>query len=168
METKEITLTAIIAALYAALVIILAPISYGPIQLRLADSLIPLSAIFGLPGIIGVSLGALIGNAYFISFTGFIDVFFGALANFIASYVVYRYKDRFIIATLFASTIIGIIVGGYLWIYFPPPPIGGFFLPAWLAMMISITISSFIAVTIIGVPLVKTLEVSKIFETLTK
>jgi hypothetical protein len=50
--------------------------------------------------------------------------------------------------------------------YFPPPPIGGLVLPAWLAMIFSITISSFIAVTIIGVPLVKTIEASKIFETL--
>jgi uncharacterized membrane protein len=51
MKTKEISLIAVIAALYAAMVIVLAPISFGPVQLRLADVLIPLAAIFGLPAV---------------------------------------------------------------------------------------------------------------------
>ena len=85
METREITLAAVIAALYAALVIVLAPISFGPIQLRVADCLIPLAALLGTPAIIGVSLGAFIGNAYFMQFTGPIDVIFGALANLVAA-----------------------------------------------------------------------------------
>jgi hypothetical protein len=166
METRELTLVAVIAALYAALVIVLAPISFGPIQLRLADCLIPLSALLGLPAVAGASLGALIGNAYFISFTGLIDVVFGAVANFVASYIIYRYKERLIPACLAASIALGAIVGGYLWIYFPPPPIGGLALPAWLAMMVSIALSSVVAVSVLGVLLVKALEASGFVETL--
>ena len=70
MKTKEISLIAVIAALYAAMVIVLAPISFGPVQLRLADILIPLAAIFGLPAVYGVTLGAFVANAYwFMLFT---------------------------------------------------------------------------------------------------
>jgi len=166
METRELTLVAVIAALYAALVIVLAPISFGPIQLRLADCLIPLSALLGLPAVVGVSLGALIGNAYLMSFTGLIDVVFGAVANLVAAYIIYRYGERLIPACLAGSLALGVIVGGYLWIYFPPPPIGGLILPAWLAMMVSISLSSIIAVSVLGVLLVKALEASGILETL--
>ena len=160
MDTREITLAAVIAALYAALVIVLAPISFGPIQLRVADCLIPLAALLGWPAILGVSLGAFIGNAYFMSFTGLIDVILGALANVIAATIIFRLRERLIVACLTGSVAIGAIVGGYLWIYFPPPEIMGLNLPAWLAMMISVALSSVVAVSIIGYILVQSLRAS--------
>ena len=160
MDTREITLAAVIAALYAALVIVLAPISFGPIQLRVADCLIPLAALLGWPAIFGVSLGAFIGNAYFMSFTGPIDVIFGALANVIAATIIFRLRERLIVACLAGSVAIGAIVGGYLWIYFPPPEIMGLNLPVWLAMMISVALSSLVAVSIIGYILVQSLRAS--------
>ena len=160
MDTRETTLAAVIAALYAALVIVLAPISFGPIQLRVADCLIPLAALLGWPAIFGVSLGAFIGNAYFMSFTGPIDVIFGALANVIAATIIFRLRERLIVACLAGSVAIGAIVGGYLWIYFPPPEIMGLNLPVWLAMMISVALSSVVAVSIIGYILVQSLRAS--------
>jgi hypothetical protein len=57
--------------------------------------------------------------------------------------------------------VIGIVVGGYLWLFFPPPSIMGLQLPAWLAMMVSLTLSSLVAVTVLGVALVKALERSE-------
>ncbi len=158
VNVREISLSAIIAALYAALVIVLAPISFGPIQLRVADCLIPLAAILGLPAVFGVSLGAFIGNVYFMHFTGPLDVVFGTLANLIAAYLIFRLKKNLMVACLAGSLIIGGIVGGYLWIYFPPPDIMGFILPVWLAMIISITLSSIIAIAGVGYLLVKALE----------
>jgi hypothetical protein len=162
MNTREITLTAVFAALYAAIVIILAPISFGPVQLRLADVLIPFSALFGIPAILGVSLGALVGNFYW--FLSPIDIILGAFANLLASYIIYRYKNRLLIGSVIGSFVIGIIVGGYLWLFFPPPSILGFDLPVWSAMIISITISSLITVSFLGVALVNILENSKYLE----
>lgn len=164
MDTREITTSAIIAALYATLVIVLAPISFGPIQLRIADCLIPLAALLGWPAVIGVSLGALIGNAYFISFTGIIDVIFGAIANIIAAAIIFKLKERLLIACLTGSVTIGTIVGGYLWIYFPPPDIFGINLPIWLGMIISVTLSSFIAISVVGYLLVQSLRSSSFKE----
>lgn len=159
MNTRQISLSAVIAALYAATVIILAPISFGPIQLRLADCLIPLSALLGPPAVLGVTLGALVANTYW--FLSPIDVVLGAAANLAAGYIVYRFKERLVPASVAASLVIGVVVGGYLWLFFPPPSIMGLQLPAWLAMMVSITLSSLVAVTVLGVALVKALERSE-------
>ena len=119
MNTRELSMTAIVAALYAALVIVFAPISFGPIQLRIADCLIPISALLGFPAVAGVGLGALIGNMYW--FLSPIDVIFGSIANLIAGFIILKFRKRLFLACITASLIIGIIVGGYLWLFFPPP-----------------------------------------------
>ena len=45
------------AAIYAVAVVALGPISYAVIQIRIADALIPLSIVFGLPVVLDVTLG---------------------------------------------------------------------------------------------------------------
>jgi len=86
-DIKEISLAAVFTALYATLVVILAPISFGPVQLRVADCLIPFSALLGWPVILGVMMGCFVGNAYFM--LGIIDVVGGTVANLIAAYLIY-------------------------------------------------------------------------------
>ena len=158
MNVKDLTLTALIAALYATLVVVLAPISYGPIQLRAADCLIPLSSLFGLPAVVGVSIGALVANTYY--FLSPIDIVLGTLANLIAAYLIFRMRGRLLFACIIGSCVIGGMVGGYLWLFFPPPDIFGLTLPVWFAMILSITISSLIAIAILGYGLVKALRAS--------
>ena len=72
--------------------------------------------------------------------------------------MIYRYKERVIVASVAASVVIGVVVGGYLWLFFPPPSILGIQLPAWLGMIISITLSSILAITVIGLVLLRLLE----------
>jgi uncharacterized membrane protein len=156
MNVKELSLAAVLAALYAALVIVLAPISFGPVQLRVADCLIPLSALLGWPAAVGVALGAVVGNVYY--FLGPIDVVFGALANLAAGLLIWKLKRRLMVGCVTASFVIGVIVGGYLWMFFPPPDVFGLSLPVWLAMMFSISLSSLISVAVIGFGLIKALE----------
>ena len=165
MDTKDVSLTALFTGLYAVLVAILAPISFGPIQLRIADVLIPLSALFGWPVVMGVTLGCVIGNAYI--WLGPHDVIFGPIANLIAAVLILQLREKRLLGCLIGALPIGIIVGGgYLWVYFPPPEILGLSLPAWVAMMISITLSSLIAVTIIGYALLVALSRPNIIEPL--
>jgi uncharacterized membrane protein len=156
MNTKDYTMVAVIAALYAALVIVLAPVSFGPIQLRVADCLIALSAVLGWPAVMGVGLGAFIGNTYY--GLGVIDIVFGAIANLVAGAIILKLKDRLLVGLLAGSLAVGVIVGGYLWIYFPPPDIMGLNLPVWLGMIISVVLSSIIAVAGLGYGLVKALK----------
>ena len=154
MNTREISLSAIFAGLYAILLIFLAPISFGPVQLRVADCLLPLAALFGWPMILGATLGCLVGNFVggIIAFGAAnpIDIIFGSIANLIATYAIFILRRRKFLGCVLGSVIIGLIVGGYLWLFVPAPELGGIPLPAWVAMMMSITISSLIAIAVIG------------------
>jgi hypothetical protein len=60
--------------------------------------------------------------------------------------------------------VVGVIVGGYLWLFFPPPEILGLNLPVWLAMIVSITLSSLIAIAGIGYILLETLKKTNLKE----
>jgi len=147
LDTRDLSFTVFFASLYAVLVVGLAPISFGPVQLRVADVLIPLAALFGWPVIGGITVGCLIGNAYF--WLGPIDVFVGPIANFIAATVILLLRKNRLLACIAGALPIGGIVGGYLWLFFPPPEVLSF-LPVWVAMIVSITISSLIAIGGIG------------------
>ncbi|RJS80374.1 QueT transporter family protein [Candidatus Bathyarchaeota archaeon] len=83
-------LSAVFASLYAAMVILQGISAAAVIQLRIADCLIPLSAIFGPPVIVGVSLGCFVSNAYFSASIpyGLYDIVFGPLANLIAAAII--------------------------------------------------------------------------------
>jgi uncharacterized membrane protein len=157
LNVREVSLTAVVAALYAALVIVLAPISYPPIQLRVADCLIPLAALLGWPVVFGVSLGALVGNAYY--FLGPLDVVLGPLANLLAAVLILRLRARLLPACLAGSLVIGFVVGGYLWVFIPPPDVG-IVLPIWAVSIMSLTLSSIITVAVMGYALVSALRSS--------
>ena len=161
MKTSELSLAIVFSSLYAVLVVVLAPISFGPVQLRVADCLIPLAALFGWPVIAGVTVGCFIGNAYF--WLGPQDVFLGTIANLIAATIIFVLRNRQFVACILGSLPIGIIVGGELWLFFGfEADIFGLQLPMWSAMIISITISTLIAVAGIGYVLLKALSSSSV------
>lgn len=114
---REISLTVVFAALYAVAVILLAPISFGVWQVRVADALLPLSIVFGMPCAVGLSLGCIMGNIY--GGLGPIDIIGGSIANFIACFIAYQIgKKNGVVARFLGSlaetVIITVIVGGYL------------------------------------------------------
>jgi uncharacterized membrane protein len=76
----KILTAVVLAALYAALVIALPSISYGPIQVRVADILSPLPYVMGFESVIGLTLGTLIANAF--SPYGVWDTVIGTLCTF--------------------------------------------------------------------------------------
>jgi hypothetical protein len=86
-------------------------------------------------------------NAYY--FIGAPDVILGPIANFVAALLVMVLRKHRLLACISGALPIGFIVGSYLWLYFPPPSVFGV-LSAWAAMVVSITISSLIAVGVIG------------------
>ncbi|MBQ7800605.1 MAG: QueT transporter family protein [Oscillospiraceae bacterium] len=85
---KNLTMGAIIAALYTALTLIVAPISFGPLQLRLSEALTVLPAICP-PATVGLTLGCFISNIFgFIlgaNPLGLIDALVGTAATFLAA-----------------------------------------------------------------------------------
>jgi len=118
MDSKQIALTSIFAALYAIGVVFLAPFSYGLIQVRIADALLPLSIVFGMPVVIGLSLGTFIANILNPVNLGPIDILGGTVTNFIATFVAWKIcgsnKVPFIVGIGCQIVIVSVIVGTYL------------------------------------------------------
>jgi len=169
-DSRDITLTAVFAALYALINLVQTfspfgnPSIYGPVQLRLSDFLIPLAALLGLPVVVGVTGGCAVVNAF--GPIGPIDVVFGSLANLIAAGIAMLLSKHKFLACIGSALPIGIIVGGgYLWMFFPAPAELAF-LPAWIAMLSSIMISTLIATAIIGYAILRALSSPNIVKSL--
>jgi uncharacterized membrane protein len=157
LNTKKLAVMTIFAALYAVGVIVLAPISFGIVQVRVADAMLPLSMIFGLPSALGLSLGCIVSNVY--GGLGVIDIVGGAVANLVACTLAWyigrrgRRIQRFL-GTVAETVAVSLIVGGYLAVIFQVPAEIG---------LLGILIGSTIAINIIGFPIEEAIRRSKIF-----
>jgi uncharacterized membrane protein len=158
IRTKDVALIAIYAALYAALVVVLGPFSYGPIQIRIADSLLSVVPLLGLAGVLGHTLGVFVGNIF--STAGPIDLL-NTIPSFAMSFVVYYvYKrtknDYTVIGTCVVySAALGITVGWMLSYLYELP-----LLPTIAYVAIGIAI----ATVPIGWPIFKALKRTGIFQ----
>jgi uncharacterized membrane protein len=152
IKSRELMLSGLFAALYAVAVILLAPISFEIFQVRIADTLLPLSIIFGLPAVIGVTLGNIIAN--FASPFGAIDIIGGTAANFVASFTAWKigsknFRGSWITAVAVETLIITFIVGTYLsYLIGIPLELG----------LLGVFIGSFIAMNILGYILLKVVK----------
>ena len=77
----RLAFAAVVGALYAILTMVLAPISYGPLQFRISEALCVLS-YFTPAAAWGLFIGCAIANT--LSAAGLPDVIFGSLATLIA------------------------------------------------------------------------------------
>ena len=107
LNTKMIALNAIIAAVYAAFTILLAPISYGSIQMRISEIMIFL-AFYNKDYIPGLVLGCLIANIP--SGLGAFDMVFGTFATLLAVIAMWKLDNKYL-AALVGGLINGVIVG---------------------------------------------------------
>jgi uncharacterized membrane protein len=170
-DTRDLTLTAVFAALYALINLVQSlspfgnPSIYGPVQLRLSDFLIALAALLGMPVVVGVTFGCAVVNVF--GSIGPIDIIFGSLANFVAAGLIILLRKHRLLACIVGAIPIGVIVGGgYLWMFYPYQPVEFAFLPAWSTTLISITISSLISVAVIGYIVLQILSRPAIIESL--
>jgi uncharacterized membrane protein len=117
IQTKELAIIAIYAALYAVLVNVLPGFSFGPLNLRVADALLGAVPVLGMAGVLGHTLGVFVGNLP--SPLGPIDLL-NTIPSFAMAYVVYYvYKrtqnDYALIGALIAySAVLGTTVGWML------------------------------------------------------
>ncbi|MEM2938888.1 MAG: QueT transporter family protein [Candidatus Bathyarchaeia archaeon] len=150
-ESREISLIVFLATIYAVGVVFLAPISFDPrFQVRIADALLPLSIIFGIPASIGFSLGCLIAN--FFGGLGIIDVIGGGAANFLACTLAWLIgrsgiKRRFL-GCIIENLTITVIVGCYLSLIYGIP---------METSLLGVFIGSLISINILGFLLLETL-----------
>ena len=129
-------MTAVIAAVYAALTLALSAISYGQVQFRVSEALNVL-AVFCPEAVVGLSLGCFIANIF--SPYGIVDVIFGTLATALAGVFGYllrnvRVKGIPLPSFIMPAVVNGIIIGGEITFLTPDAGIAAF-LPtaAWVA-----------------------------------
>ena len=87
-KTGFLALAALIAALYCVVTLIAAPISFGPIQLRISEvfTILPLFSAAAVPGLtVGCLLSNLLGFVLGLNPIGLIDSLFGTTATLLAA-----------------------------------------------------------------------------------
>lgn len=136
---KFIAITGIIAAAYAVATVAIAPLSFGPIQLRFSEILV-LLAFIDVAYAPGLILGCVIANLF--SPMGMVDALFGTACTAAALFGISKSKNLFI-ATLW-PTICNAFIGVELHLFLGFPLIES---------MITVALGEFAVVTCIGYPL---------------
>ena len=90
LSVRRLVRCAVIAAVYVVVCLVLAPFSYGAVQVRVAEALC-LLPVFGAEYIVGVTLGCFLANL--LGSTVVVDVVFGTLATLLACLVTYKLRD---------------------------------------------------------------------------
>ncbi len=110
IQTKDLALTTIYAALYAALVIVFTPISFGSAQFRIAGILRPGIAKNWILAF-GYGIGALVAN-FFSPFAGPLDLVFmpvmSVFAGLAGYFVAKRFNGNYFVCGAVTATIIAV------------------------------------------------------------
>jgi uncharacterized membrane protein len=148
MNTNRMIKIAVVAALYTMLTLVLAPISYGNIQIRLSEALV-LLAFFDPFYIGGLTLGCFIANS--LGPNGMMDIIWGTFATFlsvgslsITGHLFKKSTKALYVASLWPTLFNGVIIGLMLHYLFALPLV---------LTMIQVAVGELIAVSIVGVPL---------------
>lgn len=101
MNTKYLTKASLIAAIYIVLVLVqmlpvpIMNLTFGPVQLRIAEglALLPLVEAAAVPG---VFVGCLLSNLLLAAYSGFglVDIIGGSLVTLIAAYITSKMKSK--------------------------------------------------------------------------
>lgn len=147
MNIKYLTKASLIAAIYIVFVLIqilpfpLATLTFGPVQLRLAEGLVllPLVEAAAVPG---VFVGCLVSNLLLAPSSGFglVDILGGSLVTLLAAYLTSKMKNK--VSGMIPPIVLnGLIVS--IWVsYFTRIP--------YLYTVIGITAGEFISVALFG------------------
>ncbi len=137
-SVRYLTQTALIAALYTALTMVLAPFAFGPVQCRVGEALTLLAAFTptAIPGLtVGCMLSNLLGLATGANVAGALDVLLGPLATGLAAWLSYRWRGVTVgglpvLSALPPVLFNALIVGGELTLVSPQPTVA-----MWLTQM---------------------------------
>ena len=157
LSVRRLVRCAVIAAVYVVVCLVLAPFSYGAVQVRVAEALC-LLPVFGAEYIVGVTLGCFLAN---LLGSTVVDVVFGTLATLLACLVTYKLRDvrvkgLAVPASLPPVVFNMIIVGAFEITFFFSDGAPTAMLAVFNA--VTVGIGELISCTILGVALVKLIE----------
>ena len=156
-SVRKLVRCGVVAAIYVVLCMALQPLSYGAVQVRVAEALC-LLPVFGAEYIAGVVLGCFLAN---LLGSTVVDVVFGTLATLLACLVTYKLRDirvkgLAIPASLPPVVFNMIIVGAFEITFFFSDGAPTAMLAVFNA--VTVGIGELISCTILGVALVKLIE----------
>ena len=156
-SVRKLVHCGVVAAIYVVLCLALQPLSYGAVQVRVAEALC-LLPVFGAEYIVGVVLGCFLAN---LLGSTIVDVIFGTLATLLACLVTYKLRDvrikgLAIPASLPPVVFNMIIVGAFEITFFFSDGAPTAMLAVFNA--VTVGIGELISCTILGVALVKLIE----------
>lgn len=161
-KTKRLAVVCMLAAVYTALSVALAPISYGNIQCRVSEALTLLPMIYA-PAVPAVTLGCfltnLIGAMTGANILGLLDVAVGTFATGMAAYLTYKLREKKLLAASMPVIFNGVIIGAELgYVLFPESILTGS-----LICGLEVAAGEALAV-VLGLFLIKALSGSRIFQ----
>ena len=117
LKTGALTRAAIIAELYAALTLLLAPISYGEVQIRFSEALTILPVL--LPEAVpALAVGCLLANI--LGGCTIFDILFGTLATLLAALCTRALRRNVLLASAMPVLFNGVIVGAVVHYCYAP------------------------------------------------
>ena len=149
---------AMIAALYVALGVVCAPISFRAVQMRVAEAL-TLLPVFSPMAIGGLTLGCALTNFYGMvtgtSILGLLDIFFGSLATLVAAWMTWKlrkitWKGLPILSPLPPILVNGVVIGRELMTAMA----GGWNFPIFLTNALSVAAGQLVPCYVLGLVLV--------------
>ncbi len=138
--TRDITWISVVSALYVVITLVFAPISYGPIQIRVSEAL-TLLPFFDRRAIPALFIGCFVANIF--GGLGIYDIVFGSLLTLIAAFLTYKMKNIYL-AGIPPVIVNAFGVGLYLSLFFKLP---------YFVTVFYIAIGETISVYAIGLPL---------------
>lgn len=110
LSVRNLALSGLVAAAYTVVTILLAPISYGQVQVRISEALTLLPFFFP-QSILGLFVGCLIANLW--GGFGLLDIVLGSLATLLAALLTSKMPNVYL-AAVPPVTVNMVVVGGYL------------------------------------------------------
>ena len=155
-----------IAALYTVVTLVLAPLSFGPIQFRASEAL-TVMPIFSTLAIPGLTLGCVISNAVGVAtganIAGWFDVLLGSIATLLAAVCTRMLRNiNFcgvpLLALLPPVIFNALIVGGELSFFIPEGD------PFWFCAL-TVGAGELGVLLVLGIPLIIAMKKTKFFST---
>jgi uncharacterized membrane protein len=145
---RQISFALIMASTYALLTVLLGPLGYSWIQVRISEALTPLPYLFGFSAVLGLTLGVVIANVF--SPIGLPDLVFGPILTLLAAILSWKLNfGRRSMACLYPVVVNAFGVSAY---------IAGFYGVPYEMGALSIGIGESIAVFLLGYPLLRAIE----------
>lgn len=142
ISTAQLIYISVIAALYVVLAAVFAPMSFGAVQVRIAEilTLLPIMTPLAIPG---VTIGCFISNIIFGA--SVLDIILGTLATLIAAVLTYVFRSNKYIAA-FPPVIVNAFIVAYILMVSAGAPY-------WLTVF-TVGVGQAIACYAIGIPFI--------------